>query len=57
MERKVNITGIMINIVRPCAFCLGSVETGVIIFCVTHIEPPTKSARKISGVAIFSQRN
>ncbi len=57
MERKVNISGIMINIVRPCAFCLGSAETGVIIFWVTHIEPPTRSARKISGSAMFIQRN
>ena len=49
MEKKVNISGIIISIIRPCACCLESVDTGVTIFCCSHIVPPTSSARKMSG--------
>lgn len=52
-----NISGIMITIVLPRACCVGSVDTGVIIFCVTHIVAPTRMARKKSGTARFIHKN
>jgi len=55
-ERKVNMSGIIISIVRPCAFCLGSVVTGVVIFCDAHIEAPTSSASMKSELARFIHR-
>jgi len=56
MERKVNMSGSIICIVRPCACCLGSVVTGVVIFCDTHIEIPTIIASMKSELARFIHR-
>lgn len=56
MERKVNISGIIISMVRPCTCCLGSSETGVTIFCCTHMVAPTRSAINRSGDARFIHR-
>ena len=36
-----NITGIIHCIIRFICICFGSVDTVAIIFCCTHIEPPT----------------
>jgi len=55
-ERKVNISGSIICIVRPCACCLGSVVTGVVIFCDAHIEAPTSIASRKSLFARSSHR-
>lgn len=38
-----NITGIIHCIIRFICICLGSVDGFAIIFCCTHIEPPTSS--------------
>lgn len=41
MVIKPNITGIIHCIIRFICICLGSVDGFAIIFCCTHIEPPT----------------
>ncbi len=56
-DKKVNISGNITCIVRPCACCLGSVGVEVIIFCCAHIDRPTRIARKKSGTARFIHRN
>jgi hypothetical protein len=55
-DKKVNISGSIICIVRPCACCLGSVVTGVVIFCDAHIEAPTSIASMKSELARFIHR-
>jgi len=58
-EMKANISGIIHSIILLCACCLGSALEGVVIFCCSHIVPPTRmgSKRKLSGIARFSHRN
>ncbi len=57
MEKKKNMNGIITSIIRPCVCCLGSAETGVTIFCCTHIEPPTRSASIKLGLDRSIHRN
>ena len=49
--------GIIHNIMLLCVCCLGSAAGVITIFCCNHIVPPTSSARNISPVARFNQRN
>ncbi len=42
-----NITGIIHCIIRFICICLGSVDGFAIIFCCTHIEPPTSNGSMI----------
>tara|TARA_B100001123_G_scaffold419419_1_gene524477 strand:+ start:3272 stop:3457 length:186 start_codon:yes stop_codon:yes gene_type:complete len=39
-----NITGSIHNIILFVDACRGSAAAGVLIFCMTHIEAPTKTA-------------
>ena len=56
-EKKANISGIIHSIILLCACCLGSVVVGIDIFCCSHIEPATRIARNVSGVAKLNHRN
>jgi hypothetical protein len=53
---QANMMGIIQSIRLLCVFWLGSTVGACTIFCCTHIEAPTSSARNISPVAKFSQR-
>jgi len=55
-QRNPNINGIIHSIIRLWACCLGSAVVGITIFCCTHIVPPTRMARSISGSARFNHR-
>jgi len=55
--RKANIIGIIHSIMLACDCCLGSAVGVITIFCCTHIVPPTRSAKRVSPVARFNQRN
>lgn len=57
--KKPNIRGIIQVIMRICACCLGSAVTGVVIFCWSHMVPPTRIAMINIGSATarFNQRN
>jgi hypothetical protein len=54
----VNIIGISQSIIWFCDCCLGSGLGKVVIFCCTHIVPPTRigKIKYLSGVARSSQR-
>ena len=54
---KPNMSGIIHSIIRLCVACLGSAAVGIAIFCCSHMVPPTKIARNVSGVAKFNHRN
>ena len=58
MVRKANINGIIHSIIWLWACCWGSVVGGVIIFCWTHIVPPTRMGNNshLSDIARSSQR-
>jgi hypothetical protein len=51
--KKANINGIIHSISWLCVCCLGSVLTGVTIFCCTHIVLPTRRGNmyNLSGEA------
>lgn len=51
-----NITGIIHCIIRFICICLGSVETVAIIFCCTHMDPPTRMG-SITFVGSGSERS
>ena len=57
--KKANIRGIIQSIIRPWACWAGSADSGVIIFCWSHIDPPTSMGISIigSGTARSNQRN
>ena len=55
-----NITGIIHCIIRFICICLGSVDGFAIIFCCTHIDPPTSNGSMIlvgSGSDRSNHRN
>jgi len=45
MEKKPNISGIIHNIILFVDACLSSIAGIVVIFCMNHIETPTKMGR------------
>ena len=54
--------GIIQSIILLVEACLGSLETGVVIFCCTQVETPTSTGRTSwvelrSGMDRSSQRN
>ena len=51
-----NITGIIHCIIRFICICLGSVDTVAIIFCCTHMDPPTSNG-SITLVGSGSERS
>ena len=53
-----NIIGIIHNIIWLVCLCLGSVEGTVVIFCINHIEAPTKIGRpKFHGTTAEETRS
>ncbi len=56
MVMNPNITGIIHCIIRFICICLGSVDGFAIIFCCTHIEPPTSNG-SITLVGSGSERS
>lgn len=54
---QANIMGNIQSIKVLCVLWPGSGDVVITIFCCIHIVPPTSSARNMSPVARFNQRN
>ena len=59
MVKNPNISGIIHSIIRLVDACLASIDGIVVIFCISHIETPTRIGRTGvgSGSAKSNHRN